>query len=145
MKQGVRQNIFSEELTLKSTSDSRYQWMVGAFFFSDSYKKNLSTTYIAQDYCTPKFYDSPTTGVSVYHQSSLRIVGGLKARVGLRFDYEHAKEDYQAYRTAAWATTLGNLEDTYNSKLNFTQLTPKFSIEYLTTEEQLIYVSVTRN
>ena len=117
MKQGVRQNIFSEELTLKSTSDSRYQWMVGAFFFSDSYKKNLSTTYIAQDYCTPKFYDSPTTGVSVYHQSSLRIVGGLKARVGLRFDYEHAKEDYQAYRTAAWATTLGNLEDTDNSKL----------------------------
>ena len=43
VKQGVRQNIFSEELTLKSTSDSRYQWMVGAFFFSDSYKKNLST------------------------------------------------------------------------------------------------------
>lgn len=145
VKQGVRQNIFSEELTLKSTSDSRYQWMVGAFFFSDSYKKNLSTTYIAQDYCTPKFYDSPTTGVSVYHQSSLRIVGGLKARVGLRFDYEHAKEDYQAYHTAAWATTLGNLEDTYNSKLNFTQLTPKFSIEYLTTEEQLFYVSVTRS
>ncbi|UKI26210.1 MAG: TonB-dependent receptor [Bacteroidales bacterium] len=73
------------------------------------------------------------------------MVGGLKARVGLRFDYEHAKEDYQAYRTAAWATTLGNLEDTYNSKLNFTQLTPKFSIEYLTTEEQLFYVSVTRS
>lgn len=69
----------------------------------------------------------------------------MKARVGLRFDYEHAKEDYQAYRTAAWATTLGNLEDTYNSKLNFTQLTPKFSIEYLTTEDQLFYVSVTRS
>lgn len=104
VKQGVRQNIFSEELTLKSTNQSRYQWMFGAFFFSDSYKKRLYTNYIAQDYCTPKFYDSPTTGVSVYHQSSIDIVGGLKARLGLRFDYEHAKEDYQAYRTAAWAT-----------------------------------------
>ena len=144
VKQGVRQNIFSEELTLKSTNESRYQWMVGAFFFSDSYKKKLYTTYIAQDYCTPKFYDSPTTGVSVYHQSTLGIIGGLKARLGLRFDYEHTKEDYEAYRTAAWATTMGAPEDTYNSKLNFTQLTPKFAIEYLTSEEQLYYVSLTR-
>lgn len=144
VKQGVRQNIFSEELTLKSTNQSRYQWMFGAFFFSDSYKKRLYTNYIAQDYCTPKFYDSPTTGVSVYHQSSIDIVGGLKARLGLRFDYENAKEDYQAYRTAAWATTLGTPEDTYNSALNFTQLTPKFTIEYLTSDEQLFYASLTR-
>ena len=144
VKQGVRQNIFSEELTLKSTGAGRYQWMVGAFFFSDSYKKQLYTTYIAQDYCTPKFYDSPTTGLSLYHQSSLNIVGGLKARLGLRFDYEHAKEDYTAYRTAAWATTLGSPVDEYNSTLNFTQFTPKFTIEYLTTGEQLFYASLTR-
>ena len=70
----MRQNIFSEELTLKSTGAGRYQWMVGAFFFSDSYKKQLYTTYIAQDYCTPKFYDSPTTGLSLYHQSALNII-----------------------------------------------------------------------
>lgn len=144
VKQGVRQNIFSEELTLKSTTSSRYQWMVGAFFFSDSYKKHLYTTYISQDYCTPKFYDSPTTGLSLYHQSTLAIVGGLKARIGLRFDYEHAKEDYTAYRTVAWATTLGTPVDEYNSKLNFTQLTPKFTLEYLTTGDQLFYASITR-
>ncbi|SHK91409.1 TonB-dependent receptor [Xylanibacter ruminicola] len=144
VNQSVRQNIFSEELTLKSTTDSRYQWMVGAFLFSDSYNKSLYTTYIAQDYCTPKFYDSPTTGLSVYHQSSLQIVGGLKAQVGLRFDYEHAKEDYTAYRTAAWVTTLGNPVDIYNSKLNFTQFTPKFTLEYLTADNQFVYASVTR-
>ena len=144
VEQRVRQNIFSEELTLKSTTDSRYQWMVGAFLFSDSYNKSLYTTYIAQDYCTPKFYDSPTTGLSVYHQSSLQIVGGLKAQVGLRFDYEHAKEDYTAYRTIPWATTLGSPVDTYNSKLNFTQFTPKFSLEYLTADNQFVYASVTR-
>lgn len=144
VNQSVRQNIFSEELTLKSTTDSRYQWMMGAFLFSDSYNKSLYTTYIAQDYCTPKFYDSPTTGLSVYHQSSLQIVGGLKAQVGLRFDYEHAKEDYTAYRTAAWVTTLGNPVDIYNSKLNFTQFTPKFTLEYLTADNQFVYASVTR-
>ena len=144
VKQGVRQNIFSEELTLKSTTSGRYQWMVGAFFFSDSYKKQLYTTYISQNYCTPKFYDSPTTGLSLYHQSALDIVGGLKARLGLRFDYEHAKEDYVAYRTEAWSQALGTQEDQYNSKLNFTQLTPKFSLEYLTSGDQLFYASVTR-
>lgn len=144
VSQRVRQNIFSEELTLKSTTNSPYQWMFGAFLFSDSYKKQLYTTYIAQDYCTPKFYDSPTTGVSVYHQSSLRIVGGLSAQVGLRFDYEHAKEDYEAYRTKAWDNTMGAAEDTYNSSLNFTQLTPKFTLQYLTSENNLYYASVTR-
>ncbi len=144
VRQGVRQNIFSEELTLKSTNKNRYQWMVGAFFFSDSYHKSLYTNYIAQNYCTPKFYDSPTTGVSVYHQSTLTIIGGLKAQLGLRFDYEHAKEDYKAYRTVAWGTELGSAVDVYNSKLDFTQLTPKFTIEYLTDDEQLFYVSLTR-
>lgn len=144
VRQGVRQNIFSEELTLKSTNKNRYQWMVGTFFFSDSYHKSLYTNYIAQNYCTPKFYDSPTTGVSVYHQSTLTIIGGLKAQLGLRFDYEHAKEDYKAYRTEAWGTELGSAVDVYNSKLDFTQLTPKFTIEYLTDDEQLFYVSLTR-
>lgn len=145
VQQKVRQNIFSEELTLKSTSDSWYQWMVGAFFFSDGYKKSLYTTYISQDYCTPKFYDSPTTGLSLYHQSSFRILDGLKAQIGLRFDYEHAKEDYESYKTtSAWDRTLGTPTDTYNSKLNFTQLTPKFALEYLFNDENMIYASVTR-
>ena len=144
VKQGVRQNIFSQELTVKSTTDSRYQWMVGVFFFNDGYKKSLSTTYISQDYCTPKFYDTPTTGVSLYHQSSLDIVGGLQAQVGLRFDYEHAHEDYKAYRTAAWATELGSPVDVYDSKLSFTQLTPKFTLRYLTESNELFYASLTR-
>ena len=144
VKQGVRQNIFSQELTVKSTTDSRYQWMVGVFFFNDGYKKSLSTTYISKDYCTPKFYDTPTTGVSLYHQSSLDIVGGLQAQVGLRFDYEHAHEDYKAYRTAAWATELGSPVDVYDSKLSFTQLTPKFTLRYLTESNELLYASLTR-
>ena len=144
VKQGVRQNIFSQELTVKSTTDSRYQWMVGVFFFNDGYKKSLSTTYISKDYCTPKFYDTPTTGVSLYHQSSLDIVGGLQAQVGLRFDYEHAHEDYKAYRTAAWATELGSPVDVYDSKLSFTQLTPKFTLRYLTESNELFYASLTR-
>ena len=89
-------------------------------------------------------YDSPTTGVSVYHQSSLRSVGGLSAQIGLRFDYEHAKEDYEAYKNKAWDNTLGTPVDTYNSTLNFTQLTPKFTLQYLTSQNNLYYASVTR-
>ena len=145
VQQKVRQNIFSEELTVKSTNDSWYQWMVGAFFFSDGYKKSLYTTYISQNYCMPRFYDSPTTGVSLYHQSSFRIVDGLKAQLGLRFDYEHAKEDYTSYMTSsAWDRTLGTPADVYSSKLNFTQLTPKFALEYSFAEDQLLYASVAR-
>lgn len=145
VQQKVRQNIFSEELTIKSTNDSWYQWMVGAFFFSDGYKKSLYTTYISQNYCTPKFYDSPATGFSLYHQSSFRILDGLKAQIGLRFDYEHAKEDYVAYKTtSAWDRSLDNPTDTYNSKLTFTQFTPKFSLEYFFADDQLLYASVTK-
>ncbi len=145
VNQSVRQNIFSEELTIKSTTKSAYQWMFGAFFFSDSYKKALYTTYIAQNYCTPKYYDSPTTGMSVYHQSSLQLLAGLKAKLGLRFDYEHAKEDYKAYKTAsAWDRVLGTATDTYDSKLNFTQLTPKFALEYQFNDDYMVYGSVTR-
>jgi outer membrane receptor protein involved in Fe transport len=145
VNQRVRQNIFSEELTLKSKISGRYQWMVGAFFFSDSYKKSTYIHYIPQNYCMPNLYDSPTRGLSVYHQSSLRIIGGLNAKLGLRFDYEHAKENYEAYKTAsAFDRTLGTPIDSYESRLNFTQLTPKFALEYLFSDEEMVYASVAR-
>ena len=145
VNQRVRQNIFSEELTLKSKISGRYQWRVGAFFFSDSYKKSTYIHYIPQNYCMPNLYDSPTRGLSVYHQSSLRIIGGLNAKLGLRFDYEHAKENYEAYKTAsAFDRTLGTPIDSYESRLNFTQLTPKFALEYLFNDEEMVYASVAR-
>ena len=145
VNQRVRQNIFSEELTLKSKTSGCYQWMVGAFFFSDSYKKSTYIHYIPQNYCMPNLYDSPTMGLSVYHQSSLRIIGGLSAKLGLRFDYEHAKENYEAYKTAsAFDRTLGTPIDSYESRLNFTQLTPKFALEYLFNDDEMVYASVAR-
>ena len=145
VNQRVRQNIFSEELTLKSKTSGCYQWMVGAFFFSDSYKKSTYIHYIPQNYCMPNLYDSPTMGLSVYHQSSLRIIGGLNVKLGLRFDYEHAKENYEAYKTAsAFDRTLGTPIDSYESRLNFTQLTPKFALEYLFNDDEMVYASVAR-
>lgn len=144
VEQRVRQNIFSEELTFKSTNQSAYQWMFGAFAFHDTYRKHLNTSYIVQGYSTPKFYDTPTSGVSVYHQSSLNITRGLKAQLGLRFDYEHSKEDYEAYRKMPYDAIEGNLTDTYNSKLNYTQWTPKFALSYTDSNDQFYYASVSR-
>ncbi|MDR0976958.1 MAG: TonB-dependent receptor [Prevotellaceae bacterium] len=106
--QRLRQNMVSQELTLKSTTDTRYRHITGAFGFyqmldRDIYNRRTDVL---------KRYDIPTYGLALYHQSTLDLVGGLSLLAGLRFDYENARE-----RSAA-------------SSLHFSQFTPKVTLQY---------------
>lgn len=47
---GVTQNVWSEELTLKSDNDSRLQWIAGVFGFAQRAVQDQSTDYIMKKY-----------------------------------------------------------------------------------------------
>ena len=147
------QNMVSQELTLKSNSDSRYQWVIGAFGMMEHVNRTVdnlspSTPSISHtDYCVP------TSSLALYHQSTYNIWQGLSATAGIRFDYEHAKTKYDNKKVTGLPVGDISLVDlsqpsatseSFKSSKDFTQVTPKFTLQYHTTEDNLYYVSVTR-
>ena len=137
------QNMFSQELTLKSNDKGRYQWIVGVFGMLLHSNPFIGTSYFTKDFSTPTSYKNPTASFAIYHQSSYNIWRGLSATVGLRFDYEHAKIDYEQHKltlTTGAITPVNN----FVSTASFRQFTPKFTIQYLTNKDNLYYASFTR-
>lgn len=140
-----KQHMFTQEFTLKSEGERAYRWIVGLFAFHQKMDNQTEVSYLAQGRSTPKFFEIPTYGVSLYHQSTLDIVGGLSASLGLRFDYERAKYTQLAYvRNLRVENAPAKFDKEYNSKLNFKQFNPKFSLQYAFNDHDLLYASVTR-
>lgn len=136
INQRQNQNSWSQEITIKSNNQSKYQWSNGVYGFHD----NLRTTppvYMMEDGIRmilqsqmdalkiqfPNMpaitftdsqidlkgvYKSPTYGAAVFHQSTFNDLGvkGLSMTLGLRLDYEKTKLDYNASTKANF--TVGN-------------------------------------
>ncbi|MDR0962764.1 MAG: TonB-dependent receptor [Mediterranea sp.] len=120
--QRLQQNMVSQEFTLKSTTEGWYQHLTGVFGFYQGVDKNVENRSAG----TVKHYDIPTLGVAFYHQSTFRIYKGVAVLAGVRYDYEYARE-----RNAG-------------SRLRFSQLTPKLTLQYRTPNSQLLYAAVSR-
>ena len=148
------QNMVSQEFTLKSNNDSRYQWVVGAFGMMEHVDRTVDNYSPSAGSLSHTKYCVPTSSLALYHQSTYNIWQGLSATAGIRFDYEHAKTNYDNLKVKATPFTDGYLAladflpsasgEFFESTKNFTQFTPKFTLQYNTTENNLFYASVTR-
>lgn len=137
------QNMFSEELTARSTSDSRYQWIIGAFAMHQHVDRTTNNQKPTAETETLAFYHQPTSSFALYHQSSLNLWRGLSASVGLRLDYEHTRSRYERH---SLNHKKGTDEQTnlFDKSLDFTQLTPKFALQYETTRAYRFYALAAR-
>ncbi|MBP3757926.1 MAG: TonB-dependent receptor [Prevotella sp.] len=141
------QNMVSEELTMKSNNDSRYQWVVGVFGMMEHVDRTVDNNSMTAKpaSCNHTDYCVPTSSLALYHQSSYNIWRNLSATAGIRFDYEHAKTKYDN-----WKYTIGEKAEkpastnSFESSKDFQQVTPKFTLQYLTTADNLFYGSVAR-
>ena len=137
------QNMVSEELTLKSNNDSRYQWVVGMFGMMEHVNRSVDNNSYTSGTDNHTDYCVPTSSLAVYHQSSYNIWKGLSATAGIRFDYEHAKTKYDNDKITFATGNIAHVTD-FESTKNFQQVTPKFTLQYLTTADNLFYGAVTR-
>ena len=150
------QNMLSQEFTLKSNNDSRYQWVVGAFGMMEHVNRTVDNYSPSAYSLSHTDYCVPTSSLALYHQSTYNIWRGLSATAGIRFDYEHAKTKYDNLKVTATPLPGNEFQlvdlsqapsatgDSFESTKDFTQVTPKFTLQYRTTEDNLYYVSVTR-
>lgn len=138
----TRQNMYSQEITFKSNGQKSYEWIAGTFAFIQNLDNKLDYTLFEQGYSTPRSYDIPIYGIAFYHQSTLHVYKGLSILAGLRYDYEHAREHYVQYKQPLdGKNATSEQPKQFNSKLSFTRLTPKLTIQYCWSPRRLLYAS----
>jgi len=130
INQKQRQNSLSQEVTIKSTKQSDYQWSFGGYGFYD-YLHTTPPVYMMEDgiqkYLQAPLtamgapitftdeqidlngqYKRPTYGLAAFHQSTFNnlLTKGLSLTLGLRLDYEKTKLDYDASTVANFDITI---------------------------------------
>lgn len=121
--QHQRENAFTEELSVRSHSDSRWQWTAGAFAARQLMTTDAPVVFgpdmngvIARGILSvmppavqsmfdpweiPYFnvdetFKTPQTNLALFHESNVRLSDRLTATLGLRLDYNHARVDYDS-------------------------------------------------
>jgi len=142
----------TQELRLVSTSDSRLQWMIGAFYektedkwdyaFSDI--ENLSQTAFGQyweywyfdlesDVWYKEDYDATTEQLAVFGEVNFALTDDLSATVGARW-FEYDRERYEQKQwPEGWIYDI----DTYQGKDDDTLY--KVSLNYNLNDDKMIY------
>ncbi|MCC8174294.1 MAG: TonB-dependent receptor, partial [Odoribacter sp.] len=142
--QKQKQKMISEELNITSQNSGKYKWLFGAFGFWQGLDSDVEVFYRTLDRQTLKVSDNPTYGVAFYHQSKLEdlFTEGLSFTVGVRYDYEHARSGYDSYD---WQSDQQPKHAEDKMTLRFSQVTPKFSIQYLfPSSSQLLFGTITK-
>ena len=155
VKMPHRQNQISQEYTLRSTNDSRYQWIVGAFGFHQQDNFTVYTTRIASKLYEVNQNKLPTMGFALYHVSTFNIVKGLWASAGIRFDWE--KNSLKNFSKKIKLTDpneppiLKPLDPKdgwqitgFDASRIDRQITPKFTLKYQFTPFRMIYATVAK-
>jgi outer membrane receptor protein involved in Fe transport len=127
LNQLQRENVWTEELTLKSNTRNNYQWSFGVFGFYNNLKTNVVTTMGEDGIATilqpafdqihannprapimtvlnaeipiPGAFRTPVYGGAIFHQSTYNdlFIEGLSLTAGIRLDYEKPQLDYSTF------------------------------------------------
>ena len=124
INQKQKQHALSEEIAIKSNTDSDYQWTFGLYGFHNDLHTDGPVTFkeggirdilqkvfddlrestgmpvhlkvMDQQLYIPGSFDTPTYGAALFHQSTYNnlFTKGLSLTAGLRLDYEKQEMDY---------------------------------------------------
>ena len=140
------QYMVSEEINIKSRSESWYNWLFGVFGFWQGIDNTVTLDYLSKKMKSEKFYDQSTYGTAFYHQSEFKNIGvdGLSLTLGLRYDLERTIMDYSGHMKNADNNSVVSEFEPFNSKLKFGQFTPKISLQYEFASTGMVYATVSK-
>ncbi len=128
--QKQNQNMFSQEVILRSSGQKNYNWLIGGYAFYQAFDNEVGANVYLQDMSYIKSYDHKINGYALFHQSSLSdfIVRNLTLTAGVRIDYEEDELYYNYDRTLRG--TFANLADTTYPSLKSLEFIPRASLSY---------------
>ncbi len=141
---GDKQNMLSQELVLKSLSDSKYKWLFGTFGFYQTMDQETNGNIYAQKIKQEILSDFKISGIAFYHQSTFDdfLIKNLSVTAGVRLDIEKDALDY-TFNQAVGEAPFSNLASENYSE-NFIQFIPKGAIRYSLNKSSNIYTSVSK-
>lgn len=167
LKELQKQNTLTEELTIRSHSRQRWQWTFGAFGFYQWLRTDAPVTFgtdfnamtagrilelmppavasmfsvweIPACYVEETFW-TPRSNLGVFHQSTISLTDRLDVTLGLRYEYNHVKMDYDTYGQLAlhYGMSIRPVDQTNTltaalqnkASRSFSQLLPKVGFTY---------------
>lgn len=137
-----RQKMHSHETNIRSIGENRYKWQFGLFGFHQGYDQTNDIEYRQLDRRLITNVDNPAMGFALYHQSTLDdlFIKGLSATIGIRYDWEKIKME----NNSKTVSTDTNIKDPIFGKDIYSQVTPKFSLQYDLPEERIVYASASK-
>ena len=138
-----KEHMWSEELNIKNSYESNYNWLFGAFGFVYGINRTVDFNYKQLGYRTFKNYDDPSKGFALFHQSTINdlFVSNLSMIVGLRWDVEWDSQNYDNNKIVSEKSTRLDEIDRTN---HYSQVTPKATLQYSFDHTGTAYASVTR-
>ncbi len=134
------QDMFADEVILKSKGKRKYEWLFGGFVFRQSFKNSLESDVYLLDMRTLRNYKPLVKGRAVFHQSTYNITEQLSVVAGIRFDNESSVLEYDFSGNRA-SYELPKT-DTLYPKLSESIFLPKIALNYKF-KNSLFYASYT--
>ncbi len=133
---------FVEELNIKSSTDSKFQWIGGLFSFQRNLLKDVdfSINTGRSKMNILKNYDQDINSYAAFGQVSYKLNKFLVS-AGLRYDIEKSTLDYN-YDLLMGANKIHR--DDFIHSLSFNQFLPKISLSYLPNEYFTAYATIAK-
>lgn len=141
--QDQKQHLFSQEIIARSTPASNYNWLFGAYGFTQVFDKSVGVDVYSAGMKLFKDYDHVIAGYALFHQSTIDdlFTEGLSITAGIRLDYEKDILDYNYDREMGGS--LSNIADTVYPALSYFEVLPKIAVNY-TSGRNSFYATVAR-
>ncbi len=132
-----KSNTLSQDLQLTSNPGSRFDWILGLSFFHENANSNYLVNVPPVAASINPIATNNTDAYAAYAQGTYHLLDDLQLTAGLRYSYEHKDATLVEYFSGALA---GN----FVGGKGWGALTPKFGIQYLPTDDVMVYASATR-
>ncbi len=128
---------FTQEIRLTSNNDKAFNWILGGYYFHDDGDQTIFIPIPGFGFDILHIADIKTDAFAVFGQGTYKVTDKLHLTAGLRYNTEDKK--------ANQFTDFGFIPPLNQAlKEDSNALTPRFALEYFSSDNTLMYVSATR-
>lgn len=147
--------VLTEELKFTSpASASKFKWTTGAYFFYQN-TPNKQATHFGKDaalvgspdinYAIINTTKAKSFGAAAYAQGNYAITGKLSLIAGLRYDYQHSKQNVLGeYQPDGSPEPIFETQPDTSGKVSYSALSPMATIAYQASANSNIYFTYSR-
>lgn len=148
--------VVTEELrfTSPASSASRLKWTAGSYLFYQNVP-NKQATHFGKDaalvgspdsnYAIINTTKTRSSGVALYAQGEYALTKKIDIIVGVRYDYQHSKEDVLGeYQPDASPVPIFETQPDTSASVSYSAFSPKLSIAYHPTTNVNLFASYSR-